>query len=98
MTVTLGNILSIVGMVITVIGVIVVLDRRIEKKADREVMTKEFEVIKLALQKLSDQMTQLGGKIDDMKEDHERYKKMQEELQKDMIILQTEHDARKHKC
>jgi len=98
MTVTLGNILTIIGMIITIVGVIVVLDRRIEHKADKEIMTKELENIRLALQRLSDQITQVNDKMDDMKEEMDSYRRIQDQLQRQALILQTEHDARKHSC
>lgn len=73
MTITLGNLLSILSMLLGIVGTLITLDRRIEKKADKEIMGKEFETIKLTLQKLSDQISQLDKKIDELKGDYERY-------------------------
>lgn len=94
MTITLGNILTILGMVGAIFGAFYALDKRVEKKADKDIMTKELETIRLAIQKLSDKMDDNNKKIDEFRTQAERQGVAIQELEKQLLVLQTEHKER----
>jgi len=74
----------------SIIGAYWKLNNETQKKADKEIMAKEFEKINLNLQKLFDKMDIMEKKIDEFKKENECYRKKLEELSEDFLILQTQ--------
>ena len=102
-TVTITNILVLLSMIVGIIGAFIKFRDEMNKKADKEVVNKIENDLKLLLTEIksnNDKIEELkqtnNEKLDEIKMDIKELEKKYDIMYKDFLILKTEH-GRNHK-
>jgi len=87
MTITMGNVLTIIVIIGSVFGAILKFNNDVHKKADKDVVDRINE----NLQILSGKIDVTNNKLDTITKELQEYKESFHQLEKEFLVMNTEH-------